>query len=80
MACCFHTCRDVSTYRGACWAMARELPALASSTRASGRALVSNTCERAVKHSRVTRELGVEHSQVTCERGMEHSRALDGNA
>ena len=44
MACCFHTCRarDVSTYSGACWAVARELPALASNTRASGRALASN--------------------------------------
>ena len=61
--------RDVSTYRGARWAMARELPALASNTRASDRALTSNTRERGVEHSRVTRE-----------RGVEHSRALDGNA
>ena len=45
---------------------ARELPALAQ---ASGRALASNTRERAIEHSRVTRE-----------RGVEHSRALDGNA
>ena len=77
---CLHTCRarDVSTYRGARWAVARELT---SNTLASGRALASiNTRERAVEHSRVTRERGVEHSRVTRERGVEHSRALDGNA
>ena len=56
--------RDVSTYRGARWAAARagpwpasarlELPAVASNTRASGRAVASNTRERAVEQAQVT--------------------------
>ena len=48
--------RDVSTCRGARWAVARELPALASNTRVSDRALASNTRERAVEHSTEMRE------------------------
>ena len=55
---CLHTCRArLGTYQltaaRAAWAMARELPALATNARASGRALASNTRERAVEHSRV---------------------------
>ena len=72
--------RDVSTYRGARWAVAHELPALASNTRASDRALASNTRARggALASTRWkcasdrarTRECKPSHSRVT------HSRVL----